>query len=107
MIRGAMVALLGVLTLGTLAMGTSAQAQDAVADFYKGKQIRIVAASAAGGGPGSTSTVSGSVPPYAATAASRLKNGPRSTSVSRNWAVDVMIAFARGASATPGSSARI
>lgn len=43
--RGAAVVLLGIF-----ALGASAQAQDAVADFYKGKQIRIIAASAAGGG---------------------------------------------------------
>lgn len=39
----------GVL-LGFFALGASAQAQDSVAEFYKGKQIRIIAASAAGGG---------------------------------------------------------
>jgi tripartite-type tricarboxylate transporter receptor subunit TctC len=36
--------------LGLVALGAPAQAQEAVADFYKGKQIRIIAASAAGGG---------------------------------------------------------
>jgi tripartite-type tricarboxylate transporter receptor subunit TctC len=36
--------------LGLAALGASAQAQETVADFYKGKQIRIIAASAAGGG---------------------------------------------------------
>jgi tripartite-type tricarboxylate transporter receptor subunit TctC len=44
-IRGAAVVL-----LGSFALGASAQAQEPVADFYKGKQIRIIAASAAGGG---------------------------------------------------------
>src|SRR5262245_45385483 len=33
-----------------LVLGASAQAQDPVAEFYKGKQIRIVVASATGGG---------------------------------------------------------
>jgi tripartite-type tricarboxylate transporter receptor subunit TctC len=36
--------------LGVFAIGAPAQAQDTVAEFYKGKQIRIIAASAAGGG---------------------------------------------------------
>jgi len=39
--------------LGLVALGASAQAQEtgaSAADFYKGKQIRIIAASAAGGG---------------------------------------------------------
>jgi tripartite-type tricarboxylate transporter receptor subunit TctC len=36
--------------LGVFATVTTAQAQDAVADFYKSKQIRIIAPSAAGGG---------------------------------------------------------
>jgi tripartite-type tricarboxylate transporter receptor subunit TctC len=44
-IRGAAGVLLGFFTLGA-----TAQAQEAVADFYRGKQIRIVAPSAAGGG---------------------------------------------------------
>ena len=39
----------GVL-LGLFALGASAQAQESVADFYKGKQIRIIVPSAAGGG---------------------------------------------------------
>jgi tripartite-type tricarboxylate transporter receptor subunit TctC len=30
--------------------GSAAQAQDTVADFYKGKQIRIIVPSASGGG---------------------------------------------------------
>jgi tripartite-type tricarboxylate transporter receptor subunit TctC len=38
------------LLLGLFAFGASAQAQDPVAEFYKGKQIRIIAPSAAGGG---------------------------------------------------------
>jgi len=44
-IRGAAGVLLGFFTLSA-----TAQAQEAVADFYKGKQIRIIAPSAAGGG---------------------------------------------------------
>ncbi len=44
-IRGASVSVLALL-----ALGASAQAQDPVAEFYRGKQIRIVAASATGGG---------------------------------------------------------
>jgi len=44
-IRGAAVSLLGVLVLGA-----PAKAQVEVAEFYKGKQIRIVVASATGGG---------------------------------------------------------
>lgn len=44
MIRGVMGCLMLFLTLG------DAQAQDQVADFYKGKQIRIIAASSTGGG---------------------------------------------------------
>jgi tripartite-type tricarboxylate transporter receptor subunit TctC len=44
-IRGAA----GVL-LGFFALGATAQAQETVADFYKGKQIRIIVPSAAGGG---------------------------------------------------------
>src|SRR5262245_4932676 len=44
-IRGAAASLLVVL-----ALGASAQAQGPVAEFYKGKQIRIVVASATGGG---------------------------------------------------------
>ena len=36
--------------IGFLALGASAQAQDQVADFYKGKQIRIIVASGPGGG---------------------------------------------------------
>jgi tripartite-type tricarboxylate transporter receptor subunit TctC len=36
--------------LGLLALGASAQAQDQVAEFYKGKQVRIITASATGGG---------------------------------------------------------
>src|SRR5262245_61943294 len=44
-IRGAAVS-----RLGALALSAPAQAQDQVAEFYKGKQIRIVAASATGGG---------------------------------------------------------
>ncbi len=39
----------GVL-LGFFALGASAQAQESVADFYRGKQIRMIVASAAGGG---------------------------------------------------------
>jgi tripartite-type tricarboxylate transporter receptor subunit TctC len=38
------------LLLGVFALGGAAQAQETVADFYKGKQIRIIAPSAAGGG---------------------------------------------------------
>ena len=42
------------LLVGIFALGPSAQAQESAqqsaADFYKGKQIRIIAASAAGGG---------------------------------------------------------
>jgi tripartite-type tricarboxylate transporter receptor subunit TctC len=45
MIRRAAVVLFGFLTLGDFA-----QAQDTVADFYKGKQIRIIVPSASGGG---------------------------------------------------------
>ena len=44
-IRGAAVSLLALF-----ALGASAQAQDPVADFYKGKQLRIIVASATGGG---------------------------------------------------------
>jgi hypothetical protein len=36
--------------LGFLALGTSAQAQESVADFYRGKQIRVIVPSASGGG---------------------------------------------------------
>jgi len=36
--------------LGFLALGASARAQDSVADFYRGKQIRVIVPSAAGGG---------------------------------------------------------
>ena len=43
------VCLAGLLSAGLLA-GTTVQAQDAVAEFYKGKQIKLIAASAAGGG---------------------------------------------------------
>jgi tripartite-type tricarboxylate transporter receptor subunit TctC len=43
--RGAAASLLALLVLGA-----SAQAQDPVAEFYRGKQIRIIAASATGGG---------------------------------------------------------
>ena len=54
MIRVAAGLLVGVLLSGVLALAPSAQAQEPVqqsaADFYKGKQIRIIAASAAGGG---------------------------------------------------------
>ncbi|MPZ36494.1 MAG: hypothetical protein GEU95_00270 [Rhizobiales bacterium] len=38
------------MLLGFLALGASAQAQESVAEFYKGKQIRIIVGSAAGGG---------------------------------------------------------
>ncbi len=36
--------------LGLLALGTTAQAQDSVADFYRGKQIRMIVPSGTGGG---------------------------------------------------------
>jgi tripartite-type tricarboxylate transporter receptor subunit TctC len=36
--------------IGLLAFGTAAQAQDQAADFFKGKQIRIIVASGPGGG---------------------------------------------------------
>jgi tripartite-type tricarboxylate transporter receptor subunit TctC len=38
------------LLVGFFAFGASAQAQESVAEFYKGKQIRVIVASAAGGG---------------------------------------------------------
>ena len=44
MIRGVTGCLMGLLALG------DAQAQDQLADFYKGKQLRIIAASSTGGG---------------------------------------------------------
>jgi tripartite-type tricarboxylate transporter receptor subunit TctC len=49
-IRGAAVVLLGFFVPGIFTLGASAQAQESVADFYKGKQIRIITASAPGGG---------------------------------------------------------
>ena len=39
-----------ILLLSFLALGASAQAQDSIAEFYKGKQIRIIVPSASGGG---------------------------------------------------------
>ena len=50
-IRGAVPVLLGVFTFGAAAQAQEA-GQQTVADFYKGKQIRIIAPSAAGGGFG-------------------------------------------------------
>jgi tripartite-type tricarboxylate transporter receptor subunit TctC len=38
------------LLAGFVALGTPAQAQEAVADFYRGKQVRIIVPSASGGG---------------------------------------------------------
>jgi tripartite-type tricarboxylate transporter receptor subunit TctC len=38
------------LSVGLVALCAPAQAQDSVADFYKGKQIRVIVPSAAGGG---------------------------------------------------------
>jgi tripartite-type tricarboxylate transporter receptor subunit TctC len=53
-IRAAAGLLVGVLLSDSSALAPPAQAQESVqesaADFYKGKQIRIIAASAAGGG---------------------------------------------------------
>jgi tripartite-type tricarboxylate transporter receptor subunit TctC len=42
--------LAGLLLVGSFVGGATARAQDAIAEFYKGKQIRIIAASAPGGG---------------------------------------------------------
>ena len=54
--------------------------------------------------PGSTSRSAAARCCRRASAASRLANGPCSTSVSRSCAVDLMICLARSTSDTPGSS---